>query len=138
MDMFTPERRSQIMSSIRSKDTKPELVVRRILFAMGKRYRLHRKDLPGRPDIVFGPLRRIVMVHGCFWHGHTCRRGHRPKSNNGYWNLKIERNIERDRERMRQLQELGWSTLVVWECETQEPDVLGHRLARFLSGDDAV
>jgi DNA mismatch endonuclease (patch repair protein) len=136
MDKLTPERRSENMRRIRSKDMKPELAVRRLVHGLGYRYRLHRKDLPGKPDLVFGPRCKVIFVHGCFWHGHEregCLDGRRPKSNTGYWSPKLARNKERDAERVRALEALGWSVLVIWECETKDMRNIARRVRRFLS-----
>jgi DNA mismatch endonuclease (patch repair protein) len=131
VDMFTKERRSEIMARITDRDTKPEMVVRRLLHRMGLRFRLHGGDLPGRPDIVLPRWATVVFVHGCFWHGHTCKRGsrkRRPKSNASYWNPKIEGNMERDGKHARALRRLGWRRIVVWDCETADLDRLEARL----------
>lgn len=122
------------MSKIRAKDTKPEMIVRRLLHAEGYRYRLHRRDLPGRPDIVFGTRRKAILVHGCFWHQHpdsTCLDGRKPKSNTDYWNSKLARNIQRDQKNLADLVARGWEVLVIWECEVNAPDLL-DRLTSFL------
>lgn len=120
------------MRAVKGRDTAPELAVRRAVWAIGGRYRLHRKDLPGCPDLAFPGRRKAIFVHGCFWHGHDCARGARtPKSNSEYWTAKIGRNRARD-ERNRQLyRDMGWDVLSVWECETRDPD-LPRRLAAFL------
>lgn len=123
------------MARIRSKDTKPEITVRKVAHAMGYRYRVHRKDLPGKPDMVFGPRRKVVFVHGCFWHQHDLERcvdGRRPKSNTGYWNAKLERNVERDAAHVIALQAAGWQVLTIWDCETKDLPVLQDRLREFL------
>ena len=119
MDRVDSETRSRIMASVRSKNTKPEMRVRKTAHRIGYRYRLHRKDLPGKPDMVF-PARRIALfVHGCFWHGHPCKRGDRmPATNVDYWREKIARNQRRDTANRLLLRELGWTPVVVWECET--------------------
>ncbi len=135
MDKLTPERRSENMRRIKSKDMKPELLVRSIVHRMGHRYRLHRKDLPGKPDLVFGPKRKVIFVHGCFWHGHEregCLDARRPKSNTGYWNPKLTRNKERDAERITALEADGWDVLVIWECETKEAKAVQSRSRKFL------
>lgn len=125
------------MRAVRSKDTKPELAVRRIAYGLGYRYRLHRRDLPGTPDLAFIGRRKAVFVHGCFWHGHGCSRGARtPKENRAYWVLKIARNRERDGRHLAELEALGWRSLVVWECELREPSRVRERLAGFLEGQD--
>jgi DNA mismatch endonuclease (patch repair protein) len=121
------------MRRIRSRDMKPEMAVRRMVHAMGYRYRLHRRDLPGKPDLVFGPRRAVIFVHGCFWHQHDCRDGHPPKSNTGYWGEKLRRNVERDAVVQKQLKANGWRVLVVWECEVREPEALKAKLSSFLS-----
>jgi DNA mismatch endonuclease, patch repair protein len=121
------------MSRVHSTDTSPELVVRRALHRAGFRYRLHRKDLPGTPDLAFPGRRKALFVHGCFWHGHTCARGARtPKSNRDYWQAKIARNKARDTAHQEQLRALGWDVLVVWECEVRDRERLMERLRIFL------
>lgn len=134
MDTLTPEQRSALMSRIRSKDTTPELVVRSLLHHLGYRFRLHRKDLPGKPDIVLPRRRKVVLVNGCFWHGHTCKLASKPKSNREYWRTKIENNCERDARNIEALRNLGWSVLVLWECEIRRLDGLERRLAAFMDG----
>ena len=127
--------RSDIMRAVRSTDTQPELIVRRIAHRLGFRFRLHRKDLPGSPDLVFPRLQKIIFVHGCFWHGHDCKRGARtPKQNRPYWTAKIARNAARDREVIGQLETNGWRTLVIWECEIRDAERLAAQIRRFLSG----
>ncbi|MGT2515171.1 very short patch repair endonuclease [Sphingomonas panni] len=130
--MKTPdEQRSRIMRAVQSKDTKPEMLVRRALHRLSYRFRLHRKDLPGSPDIVFPGRRKVIFVHGCFWHGHSCKRGARqPKENADYWRAKIARNVARDREAQAALIGLGWTPLTVWECELR--DDLEGKLCAFL------
>lgn len=120
------------MSAIRSKGMKPEMAVRQLVHGMGYRYRLHRKGLPGKPDLVFGPRKAVIFVHGCFWHQHDCQDGHRPKSNTGYWDEKLRRNVERDARVQAELEEMGWRVLVVWECEAKRPAELKDRLKIFL------
>lgn len=135
MDKLTPERRSDNMRRIKSKDMKPELLVRSMVHGMGLRYRLHRKDLPGKPDLVFGPKRKVIFVHGCFWHGHEregCLDARRPKSNTDYWNPKLTRNKERDAERVAALEADGWDVLTIWECETKDAKAVQSRLRKFL------
>lgn len=125
--------RSAIMRAVKGKDTKPEMIVRRLLHQSGYRYRLHCKDLPGKPDIVFRGRRKVLFVHGCFWHGHDCKRGLRqPKNNADYWKNKITRNVVRDQEALSQLQYFGWRTLVLWECELKDDVALLNRVRRFL------
>jgi len=132
-DTITPTRRSANMARIRSKDMKPELVVRRLVHSLGYRYRLHRNDLPGKPDLVLGPRRKVIFVHGCFWHQHAgCREGRIPKSNQTYWQPKLARNVERDQRVQRELAEAGWTVIVVWECEISDLDTLKERISGFL------
>jgi DNA mismatch endonuclease (patch repair protein) len=121
------------MSRVRGKNTKPELAVRSMIHRMGFRFSLHRTDLPGRPDIVLPRHRKVVFVHGCFWHGHpNCPRAARPTSNRGFWDEKLNANITRDTYNLRELRTLGWHPLVVWECETRRPEGLLRKLERFL------
>lgn len=125
--------RRQTMRAVKSKDTAPEMTVRRLTHAMGYRYRLHRKDLPGKPDLVFPARRKIIFVNGCFWHGHECRRGARtPKANYNYWRAKIERNRLRDIKVRTALSDAGWDVLTIWECEIRELSVLRKKISRFL------
>ena len=129
----TPEQRSRIMRAVKGADTTPELAVRRLAHGMGFRFRLHRKDLPGKPDLTFPRLRKVIFVNGCFWHGHDCARGARiPVQNRDYWTRKVARNVERDRNAQSALQRLGWKSLVVWECEIRDQDRLRRALRRFL------
>lgn len=121
------------MQSVKSKDTKPEMAVRRLLHSRGYRYRLHRKDLPGKPDIVFPGRKKAIFVHGCFWHWHGCAKGQLPKSRLDYWQPKLAKNIERDRTKQEQLESQGWQVLVVWQCETGDLDELGISLKGFLN-----
>lgn len=115
-DFLTPAERSTRMSRIRSKDTKPELFVRRAAWAAGFRYRLHKKGLPGRPDLVFPSLGTVVFVHGCYWHGHSCQKGRIPSGNSEFWRAKFAANKLRDRRNRDQLKRLGWDVYTVWEC----------------------
>lgn len=132
-DTLSPVQRSELMSRVRSKDTKPEMRVRRMVHAMGYRYRLHHGKLPGRPDMVFPERRKIIFVHGCFWHRHeNCRRNRTPKSRREFWDAKLEKNRLRDLETQSKLQALGWDVLVVWECETEEAAGLPGRIMSFL------
>jgi len=122
------------MSRIRSTNTKPELVVRRMLTGMGLRYRLHRAGLPGKPDIVFGPRRLVIFVHGCFWHRHPgCKEATMPAANRAFWQAKLEGNAARDQRHRAALRKLGWRVVTVWECETRQPERLARRLARAVS-----
>lgn len=129
---LNPERRSANMARIRSKNSKPEMIVRSLVHGMGYRYRLHRKSLPGKPDLVFGPRRKAIFVHGCFWHQHSCREGRIPDSRREYWEPKLKRNTERDQEAVEKLQKCGWDVMVVWECETKDVDRLKCRIQDFL------
>jgi DNA mismatch endonuclease (patch repair protein) len=134
-DVFEAAKRSAIMRAVKSRDTAPELAVRASVWALGyaRRYRLNGAKLPGKPDLVFGSLRKAVFVHGCFWHGHRCKRGARqPKDNAAYWRTKIARNAARDRASLKALKDAGWSTLVIWECETRNTAAMSAKLARFL------
>ena len=132
MDTRTPEQRRRIMQAVKGKNTKPELVVRRLLHGMGYRYRLHRKDLPGKPDMAFMSRRKAIFVHGCFWHGHDCPKGRLPKSRLEYWQPKVDKNRDRDRTKEEQLRSLGWSVLVIWQCETLDLEVLATQLQDFV------
>ncbi|MCA2971025.1 MAG: DNA mismatch endonuclease Vsr [Acidobacteriaceae bacterium] len=132
VDSLPPERRSENMRRIRSQNTAPEMIVRRMVHAMGYRYRLHVKNLPGKPDLVFPRLRKVIEVYGCFWHGHTaCREGRMPATRPEYWVPKLEANRQRDRANRRRLRVLGWSILVIWECETGDRERLQKRLGKF-------
>ena len=129
MDRLTPEERSRNMSRIRSKDTLPEILVRRILHRLGYRFRLHRRDLPGSPDIVLPGRRTVIFVHGCFWHRHPdCRNASTPKTRTAFWEEKFRRNVERDAHKEFELRNAGWHVATVWECETQDTDTLAERL----------
>jgi len=120
MDTLSKDKRSWNMSRIKGKDTKPELIVRSILHQLGYRFRLHRKDLPGRPDIVLKKYRAVIFVHGCFWHRHEgCRFAYEPKSRQEFWRKKFRENIARDKEKRIELEKLGWKVHVIWECETR-------------------
>ncbi|WPZ37076.1 DNA mismatch endonuclease Vsr [Thalassobaculum sp. OXR-137] len=121
------------MSRVRAKDTKPEMLVRRLVHALGYRFRLHRKDLPGAPDLVFPGRRKVIFVHGCFWHRHEdCRLARLPKSRREFWVEKLEGNRLRDRANQLRLVEMGWRSLVIWECETRDSNVLRERVRHFL------
>jgi len=134
-DKLTPERRSENMRRIKSKGMKPELLVRSLVHNMGYRFRLHRKDLPGKPDLVFGPKRKAIYVHGCFWHGHedpACPYRRTPKSNLEYWLPKLNRNRQRDKEHLLNLNAAGWESLVIWECEVRQPETVKKKIRAFL------
>ncbi|MCY3773350.1 MAG: very short patch repair endonuclease [Gemmatimonadetes bacterium] len=127
--------RSELMGRIRSVNTKPEMRVRRLVHGMGYRYRLHAKDLPGRPDLVFRPRRKVIFVHGCFWHRHRgCSNNRMPKSPERlfYWRKKLDGNAQRDREHYSALRSMGWQVLVIWECETKEPESVKEKVRAFL------
>jgi len=125
MDRVSQEQRSVNMSKVRSKNTKPEITVRKFLHRLGYRFRLHRKDLPGRPDIVLPKYKTVIFVNGCFWHGHSCKKGSTlPKTNTAFWQDKIKMNINRDHHNYDQLHELGWSIVIIWECQLSEKELL--------------
>ena len=133
-DVFSKEKRSRIMSRIKGRDTKPEILVRSLIHRMGFRFRIQRRDLPGNPDIVLPRRGKVIFVNGCFWHGHKrCKRSKRPTTNEAFWNKKLDGNIERDKRFRRELRRLGWTILVIWECETQNQDKLMSKLERFLN-----
>ena len=134
MDNVSRRKRSKIMASVRSKDTGPEREVRRLAFRNGFRYRIHKSDLPGSPDLVFTGPKKAVFVHGCFWHCHDCEAGHMPKSRKDYWIPKLEGNRRRDAENLKKLKRMGWRVLVVWECETRDLHTLEKRLCDFIDG----
>ena len=124
------------MARIGPKNTKPEMLVRRLVHAMGYRYRLHAPDLPGRPDLAFRPKLKAIFVHGCYWHRHDCRRGRSlPSSNTDKWNAKFKKNAERDSRALADLKRLGWKVLVVWQCQTRDTESLCSQLRRFLHPD---
>lgn len=133
MDNVSPRRRSEIMACVRSKNTAPELFVRRLVFSMGYRYRLHDRLLPGTPDLVFRRARKVILVHGCFWHRHArCAFARLPKSRPEFWRPKLEANRERDRKNAARLRRAGWRVMVVWECELSKLAPLSVRIRRFL------
>ncbi|MBI1367561.1 MAG: DNA mismatch endonuclease Vsr [Planctomycetes bacterium] len=134
-DVFSKAERSRVMASVKGKDTKPEIIVRRLVHGMGYRYRLYRGELPGRPDLVFAGRGKVIFVHGCFWHQHGCRRGgRRPAANRAYWRRKLERNVERDAAHVRRLRRMGWRVMIVWECQTAAGKRAGlaRRIVRFM------
>lgn len=132
-DVHGTEERSRNMAHVRARDTGPEMTVRRLVFALGFRYRLHGKTLPGKPDLVFRSKRKVIFVHGCFWHMHTCRAGRStPKTNAEFWSLKRAANVTRDRRNLGLLQAAGWEVLTIWECELRKPDRVQGRAAAFL------
>jgi DNA mismatch endonuclease (patch repair protein) len=132
-DILTAEQRKVCMQAVRDRDTTPEMRVRRLAHSMGYRYALHAKSLPGKPDLVFVSRRKIIFVHGCFWHKHKCRHGRiSPVTNSDYWNGKRDKSKERDREHIKSLRKDGWEVLVIWECWTRDIDSLRGRLEAFL------
>lgn len=132
-DTLSPEERSRVMSRIRSKNTKPELAVRRLLHSMGYRFRLHRRDLPGNPDIVLPRHGVCIFVHGCFWHLHRdCKQARIPKTKRAWWRKKLEGNAARDKRHATALHRLGWRVITIWECQTEKPASLTRRLRRLL------
>ena len=131
-DRLSPFQRSRVMSRIRGKNTAPEMLVRGMVRGMGFGYRLHRRDLPGSPDLVFAGRKKVIFVHGCFWHQHACARGKRPSSNRRFWNSKLDANVQRDKRNIAALKDDNWQVLVVWECETKDRTKLSERLEEFL------
>jgi len=139
-DILSPEERSRRMSQVRGKDTGPEMAVRRLVHALGYRYRLHRKDLPGRPDLVFPSRRKVIFVHGCFWHRHPdpdCKLARLPKSRLDFWKPKLEGNRKRDVENQKKLRGEGWEVLVIWECELGNKTSLENKIRRYLEKNNA-
>lgn len=133
-DIFAPEKRHEIMQNVKTKNTAPEIKLRSLLHKNGFRFRVNRKDLPGKPDIVLPKYRAVIFVHGYFWHGHDCPRGQRPQTNADFWNQKIDRNVIRDKSDVSLLESLGWRVLIVWECEIKKKNeaVLLSRVKEFL------
>jgi DNA mismatch endonuclease (patch repair protein) len=133
-DRLTPQERSRNMSRVKGRDTKPELLVRSIVHRLGYRFRLHGKRLPGSPDVVLPRHRKVIFVHGCFWHGHQgCRRAARPSTNREFWDRKIEGNIARDASNLEALRQAGWKVLVIWQCAMKDREHLKQTLSEFLS-----
>lgn len=133
-DILSAKDRSRHMSRIRAKNTKPEWHVRRLVFSLGYRYRLHQTTLPGRPDLVFPGRRKVIFVHGCFWHQHSyCKKSEIPKSNSAFWEKKLKNNFVRDQNNLNQLANLGWQSLVIWECEIRRSEGLGQKISAFLN-----
>lgn len=136
MDRLTPQRRSWLMSRVKSKDTTVEMVVRRLVFAMGYRYRLHDKNLPGTPDLVFKSRKKVIFVNGCFWHGHEgCNKARLPKHRTDFWRDKMQRNRQRDCENISLLKQSGWKVLVLWQCELKNIEDLNRRLHEFIENE---
>jgi DNA mismatch endonuclease (patch repair protein) len=133
-DHVDPATRSRIMAAVHSENTTPELAIRKLVFAMGYRYRLHVAGLPGRPDLVFPGRRKILFVNGCYWHRHrNCRYATTPKTNVEFWLSKFEANLRRDRANLKALRSLGWQVLTIWQCQLKNPDKLGKKIDAFLS-----
>lgn len=133
MDIVSKERRSALMANIKSKNTKPEMIVRSITHRLGYRYRLHKKDLPGKPDLTFTKQKKVIFVNGCFWHMHTCSNGSIPKSNTAFWTAKLQSNADRDKVNLNNLKRLGWRVLTIWECQTKDAAKLSDRIDKFLT-----
>lgn len=131
-DKLSPRARSDLMGRVKNKDTGPEIIVRRIAHGLGFRFRLHGKDLPGRPDLVFRRRRKVIFVHGCFWHRHDCGRATTPRTNIEFWKQKFARNVARDRAALEELHAMGWSTLTIWECQLKDGAQLARSLNDFL------
>jgi DNA mismatch endonuclease, patch repair protein len=132
-DRFSAAERSRIMSLIKGKDTEPERIVRRIVHRLGFRFRLHVKELPGKPDIVLPRHHKVIFTNGCFWHGHHCKRGSRPSSNTEFWDSKIESNIKRDRRIRKELRDLGWKCVTIWQCQMKNHKTLTEKITRFMT-----
>jgi DNA mismatch endonuclease, patch repair protein len=124
--------RSENMRAIRGKDTEPEVAVRSLVHKLGYRFRLHRRDLPGKPDLVFPVRRKVIFVHGCFWHAHACKKGLVPNTNRGFWLPKLRRNRTRDKKNIEALTKLGWNVLVIWQCELKNCGAVRKRISQFL------
>ena len=132
-DIVSKKKRSEMMSGIKGKDTKPEIATRKMMYKMGLRYRLHRKDLPGKPDIVLGTIKLAIFVHGCFWHRHNqCKYSYNPKTRVNFWEKKFKDNVKRDMNNRHALEELGWKSAVIWECQTKDPDDLKKNILNII------
>lgn len=135
-DVLSHRQRQKCMSAIRSKDTAPEWIVRRTVFSLGYRYRLHITTLPGKPDLVFPSKRKVILIHGCFWHRHACKKGlSKPGTNREFWEKKLTDNIQRDERNEVELKKLGWKVLIIWECQTKSEQKLSSQLIQFLEDD---
>lgn len=138
MDIIGKQARSRMMGRIRGKDTKPEMAVRRLAHRLGFRFRLHRRDLPGSPDLVFSGPRKVIFVHGCYWHRHPgCRLAYDPKSNVDFWKKKFAANVARDEKALADLRNQGWDTLIIWECEAKDSELVASRLSAYLGRSDS-
>ena len=136
VDKFSKQKRSEIMSRIKSKNTKPEMTVRKIIYSLGYRYRLHRKDLPGKPDLAFISKKKVIFINGCFWHGHSgCKKSALPDTNYDFWNDKITNNVNRDTLNYKRLGDMGWKYLVIWQCEIKKDNIenIKSNIIHFLS-----
>lgn len=132
-DYLTPKQRSALMSRVRSRNTSAELRVRKLVSKMGLRFKLYREDLPGKPDLVFERNKKVIFVHGCFWHGHHCISGrNRPRNKRSYWEPKLKRNVERDSENQIKLKKMGWKFMILWECELKNEEKIKKRIAKYL------
>jgi DNA mismatch endonuclease (patch repair protein) len=137
MDVFDKDKRSRVMAKVKNKNTKPELLVRSLLHRMGYRFRIHRKDLPGNPDITLPKYKAVIFVHGCFWHGHEgCPKAKRPQSNMEFWDEKLNENIDRDKKVVYELERMGWRVLVIWTCEINDVDALSQRVESFMQNQN--
>lgn len=136
-EKISREQRSATMRRVHSTDTTPEMTVRQMAHRLGLRFRLHSKKLPGKPDLVFAGRKKVILVHGCYWHQHRCKRAKRPASNRRYWNRKLDGNMARDKQNLRLLRQQGWNVLIVWECQLHHPEKVQHRLIRFFSSGAA-
>ena len=138
-DVLTNEQRRYCMSRIRGKDTKPEIIVRKMVHSMGYRFRLHQRKLPGTPDMVLPRHHKVIFVHGCFWHAHAnCRLARQPGSNKDYWSAKLSENVDRDLRKAEELRRSGWRVVIIWQCETSDPVMLEDRLCREFSSQAAA
>lgn len=136
MDTVSKRKRSEVMGQVKSKDTTPEMLVRRLVHRMGYRYRLHRKDLPGKPDLVFPGRKKVIFVHGCFWHRHQgCSNTRTPKSRTNFWETKFQQNVERDRRVCDELQAMGWDFMIIWECQTKDETLIAEQVDAFLKAN---
>lgn len=131
-DIYSKSKRSDIMSKISGKETKPEILVRKYLFSKGFRFRKNVKELPGKPDIVLPKYKTVIFIHGCFWHGHTCKRGKLPQTNHQFWQKKIEKNIERDNHNTNKLEVKGWNIIIIWQCEIRNYSLQKERFDKLV------
>lgn len=136
-DIFDKKKRSEIMSKISGKNTKPELIIRKALFAEGYRYRLHRKDFPGNPDMVFPSRKKVLFINGCYWHGHNCKKAALPETNKQFWKKKIDGNVKRDKKNLDDLLKMGWKSFVIWQCEIKKSTLENkiHQIKVFLENE---